>query len=95
VFYSRMKGRLEEEVMALGLASCNILRPGILDGDRKESRPSERFALGVLRKIPAWTLPASARPVHVTQVARACIHADLAACSGTRIFEAGQILATV
>ena len=92
VFYSRMKGELEDEVMKLGFASCNILRPGILDGDRIENRPGERFALSLLKKLPAWTLPASARPSPGGNLAEVCIRADQQARPGVRFIDAGEIL---
>ena len=37
-FYLRTKGQLEEAIKALGFSSVNIYRPGILIGDRPESR---------------------------------------------------------
>tara|TARA_B110000971_G_scaffold213005_1_gene243226 strand:- start:874 stop:1512 length:639 start_codon:yes stop_codon:yes gene_type:complete len=40
-FYLRTKGQLEEAIKALGFASVNIYRPGILMGDRKERRSLE------------------------------------------------------
>lgn len=92
VFYSRMKGQLEMAVKGLGFSSCNLLRPGILDGDREQSRPGEQLALGLLRRVPSWALPKSARPSPVQAVARTCILADHAGRPGTRIIEAGEIL---
>jgi uncharacterized protein YbjT (DUF2867 family) len=43
-FYLRTKGRMEESVAALGFDRCDMLRPGLLLGDRREHRPLE--ALG-------------------------------------------------
>ena len=40
-FYLRTKGQLEEAITALGFARVNIYRPGILMGDREESRALE------------------------------------------------------
>ena len=45
--YPKLKGELEESVKALGFETTIILRPGILVGDRTESRPTEY----VFRKI--------------------------------------------
>lgn len=42
-----MKGQLEEAVKALEFESTVIVRPGLIVGDRQESRPAE----GVFRKI--------------------------------------------
>lgn len=92
LFYPRMKGLLEREVAELGFASCNLLRPGILDGDRTEHRPGERWALEILRHTPRWLLPASAQPNPVALVAQVCIRADWEAHPGTRVIEAAEIL---
>lgn len=39
--YSRMKGEIEEDVKDLGFDKTVILRPGLLGGQREESRPME------------------------------------------------------
>jgi len=39
--YSKMKGELEDAVKTLGFKHCVILKPGLLVGERKESRPTE------------------------------------------------------
>ncbi|KAI6822490.1 NAD dependent epimerase/dehydratase family protein-like protein [Hortaea werneckii] len=45
--YPKMKGELEEAVKALDFEHCIILRPGLIVGERNESRMAE----GVFRKI--------------------------------------------
>lgn len=49
--YPRVKGEIERDVAALPFESVQILRPGLLLGDRRESRPVEAAALMILRKI--------------------------------------------
>jgi uncharacterized protein YbjT (DUF2867 family) len=48
--YPKMKGELEEAVKALDFEHTVILRPGLLVGERQESRPAEF----VLRKIAGF-----------------------------------------
>jgi hypothetical protein len=48
--YPRMKGELEEAVKELGFEHTVILRPGLIVGQREDSRPPEF----VFRKIAAW-----------------------------------------
>jgi hypothetical protein len=48
--YPKMKGELEEAVKALDFEHTIILRPGLLVGDRQESRPAEF----VVRKIAGF-----------------------------------------
>ncbi len=90
VFYSRMKGELERDVEALGFERLRILRPGLLDGERREFRRAERWALRALRPL-APALPAAARPVHAAVVARAAIRAALDPAPGCARVEAGEI----
>lgn len=45
--YPKMKGDLEDKVNELGFEHTVILRPGLIVGDRDESRPAEF----VVRKI--------------------------------------------
>lgn len=50
-FYLRVKGETEEALRDVGLPHAVALRPSILDGDRKEERKGERFALTLARML--------------------------------------------
>lgn len=55
--YARMKGELEEAVKGLGFEKTVILRPGLIVGDRGESRPAEfviRKIAGVAGMLGNW-----------------------------------------
>jgi uncharacterized protein YbjT (DUF2867 family) len=93
IFYSRMKGELERDVETLRFPRTRILRPGLLDGERREHRAGERWALRVLRPL-APVLPASARPIPVATVARAAIAAALDPAPGTFQYEARELFRT-
>ena len=43
-FYSRVKGRMEHAVAAVGFETVHIVRPSLLLGERGERRPGERLA---------------------------------------------------
>lgn len=49
IFYSRIKGELEEGLKALAFPSLHIFRPSILLGDRRESRPAEAIGIWIGR----------------------------------------------
>lgn len=68
VFYNRVKGEAEQALGTLGLPSLVVLRPSLLDGERKEVRPGERVALKLTRPIRRL-LPRSVRPVLDVDVA--------------------------
>lgn len=77
IFYSRMKGELEDAVKELPFAYIRIIQPGILAGEREEFRLGERIGIGlmsVLGHIPGLT---AYKPYHARVVARAMIHAAL------------------
>ena len=57
--YVRMKGEIEEYVKALNFDHTIIVRPGLIGGNREESRPSEAVIRGVaavLGKINTYWL---------------------------------------
>ena len=43
-FYLRVKGEIEEALKSLGFARLDIIRPGLILGERQERRPIERLA---------------------------------------------------
>lgn len=92
IFYSRMKGELERDVEALGFPRPRFLRPSLLDGERREERPGERWALRLMRPL-APLLPASARPIRVETVARAALNAALDPAPGLRRYEGRALFA--
>ena len=53
IFYNRIKGETEAEMMEMGFESCLIFRPSLLLGDREEQRTLESFARGVYQSINA------------------------------------------
>lgn len=94
VFYNRVKGEAEAEVARLDYPSIVVLRPSLLDGERTESRPGERFALSVSRPIARW-IPARWRPVPVAAVARCLVDAVARGEPGLRIVESDRIPAAI
>jgi uncharacterized protein YbjT (DUF2867 family) len=86
VFYSRVKGKLEEAIMALGYPALTIVRPSLLLGDRDEFRLGEEIA-----KRLAWMAPAAYKPVPARDVAAALVDAARADRPGRRIIASGEI----
>lgn len=77
LFYNRMKGQLDEAVASLPFQRVTILRPSILDGDRKESRPGEKVGLAIMKLLRFIPGLRSYRPIHVRIVAHAMLKASL------------------
>jgi uncharacterized protein YbjT (DUF2867 family) len=74
-YYMRIKGQMEERIMAAGISKTVIVRPSMLMGDRAEFRFAELLAKGVMTVINPL-LSGSARKyrgIHGRTVARAMI----------------------
>jgi uncharacterized protein YbjT (DUF2867 family) len=89
-FYSRMKGELERDLAALGYPRLYLLRPGPLDGAREEPRWVERGTLGMLRPLSPL-LPAWARPIQASVVAKAALALATGGGRGTQVIEATEL----
>jgi len=90
VFYSRMKGELDEAVAQLPFQKTVIFRPSILDGDRKEKRPGEEFGLLISRVLTRFVLK-KYRPTPVDILADKMINLFLDQKEGLRIIEGLEI----
>jgi uncharacterized protein YbjT (DUF2867 family) len=89
-FYNRVKGEVEEAILALGYRSVTIARPSLLLGPRKETRLGEQVAkvLGVLA-------PARWKPVEATSVAAALVEAARRDLPGVRVLENPELASVV
>jgi len=86
-WYSRVKGRMEKDVSALGYASVHILRPSLLLGERQDKRPAEDLAQKLsplLRPLFAGPL-ARYRPVPTEDVAGAMLQLSRRPYAGVEI----------
>lgn len=87
VFYSRVKGELEDEVRGMDWPSLCLLRPSVIAGDRQESRPIERLMEHALRFAPRrW------RPVPARDIAAAMIATALQGKAGLTVLESADIV---
>jgi uncharacterized protein YbjT (DUF2867 family) len=86
VFYSRVKGELEDAVRALPYRSITIARPSLLAGVREEFRLFERIAL----RLAAFA-PRRYKPVAARRVAAALVRAADADAQGVRIIESAAL----
>lgn len=60
-FYLRVKGEMEAGLRALGFDRLDILRPGLLIGERAERRPAERIAQRIAPLIDPLLIGSLAR----------------------------------
>lgn len=91
IFYSRMKGQLDEDVQKLGFPGCFILRPPSLV--RKGSdRFGEKAGVAVLKCFNAIGLIRSWKPMPTEEVAAAMIRLAKSDKNGTNIITSQEIL---
>ena len=86
VFYSRVKGELEDALRAMGWPSLCLLRPSVIAGERQESRPLERVGEWLLRFGPS-----TYRPVAAGTIAAAMIATAQHQAAGVTILESREI----
>ena len=86
-FYARTKGEVEQAVRAIGFRSLTLCRPGLIGGDRQETRRAEGAAL-MLTRLLAPVLPKRLRINPAAVIAAALLDAVLAGAPGCRSIEA-------
>jgi uncharacterized protein YbjT (DUF2867 family) len=90
IFYSSVKGQIEEAVARLGFTSVTALRPSMIDGRREERRTAERIGLRAMRAV--GPLLGKYRPTPVEAIAQAMVAAGKVPSPGARVLEADAIL---
>lgn len=90
IFYSRMKGELDEAVSGLGFKNLVILRPASLTGNRKERRLMEELSIPVVRFVTKFVFK-KYRPIHGKTVAKAMINAVLNPNTDKTIWEGDEV----
>jgi uncharacterized protein YbjT (DUF2867 family) len=86
LFYSRVKGELEEALKGLGFPYLGIVRPSFLDGHRAEYRAAEHFAIRL-----GFFMPKKYKPIHGRAVAAAMIERAVADTPGVEIVESDAL----
>lgn len=91
VFYSRIKGELDEAVKELGFESVAIIRPSMLAGDRKEFRLSEKIFTPLMYAFSWVPGIRKYRPIKDVTVAGAMIRALKKNDKAYRIYELEEV----
>ena len=90
VFYSRMKGELDECIAGLGFEQCLIFRPGFLLR-RDTDRTSERFMAHVLKAVNGLGLIRKFRPLPTSILAEKLAKAPKVFGAGHHVVELDEI----
>jgi uncharacterized protein YbjT (DUF2867 family) len=86
VFYSRVKGEVEDAIRALPYQSVTLVRPSLLLGQREELRLGESIG-----KLFAKVVPRRYRPVQASAVAATIVRAAVEDRVGVRVIESKEI----
>jgi uncharacterized protein YbjT (DUF2867 family) len=86
LFYTRVKGELEDAMRTLPYRSITIVRPALLLGTRQKFRLGEEVA-----KRVGWLAPGRYKPVSASTVARVLVQAARDDTPGMRIIESDEI----
>ena len=93
IFYSRVKGELEDDLARLPFAGLAIARPSLLVGARAElgqpSRPGEEWG-SAISKIFGFLIPSNYKPIHATDVAHALL-GIVPSVAGKRVLLSGSM----
>ncbi len=93
IFYSRVKGELEEALASLPFDGLVIARPSLLEGSRAElgqrSRSGEEWGYAVSRWL-GFLIPANYKPIAASDVAAALVSA-VPSAAGKRILLSGAM----
>jgi len=90
IFYSRVKGELEQALQAIGFRSLTFVRPGLIGGERAERRGGEHFASVVLGSLEPL-LPRGWRINPAPNIARHLLEAAIAAQEGVHAVESAAL----
>ena len=90
IFYTRMKGELDESVSKIGFKNLAVLRPASLTGNRAQRRLAEELSIPVAHFITRFVFK-KYRPISDETVAKAMIAAVLKPTANKIIWEAGEV----
>lgn len=92
-FYMRVKGDVERDITRLGFDQVAILRPSVLEGDRKQSRPGEAFAVTAMTAVSRIFGGTRFKyaPIHVDTVGRAMVKLAFSDVRGVTTVESPEL----
>lgn len=90
IFYSRMKGKLEEAVKALGFSKITIFKPSLL-ARKNTDRKGEEISMKIIQFFNKIGLFRSMKPLPTDILALAMINSAKSKETGLTIIKAGEI----
>lgn len=72
IFYSRLKGEMERDLLELKIPETYILQPSLITGNRREKRTGENLSKHVMQFFD-FAIPAKYKTIHAKTIAQAMI----------------------
>ena len=93
VFYSRIKGEMENALREIGFETLQIFQPSLILGERKEQRRAERIGITAFSAMGALMLGPlrKYRPIESATIARAMIRAAFSSGCGIHVYPSDAI----
>lgn len=91
IFYSRVKGELENDLRKLDFPSLTFVRPGLIGGHREESRTGEKVGSAVLTVLGP-VLPRAWRINPAERIAAAMLDAAIRRKSGVHVISSDRLI---
>jgi|TARA_B100000902_G_scaffold400056_1_gene475286 nucleoside-diphosphate-sugar epimerase len=90
-FYLSLKGKIENEIINMGIKNTYIYRPSLLLGKRNENRFGEKIAQ-VIMPIFSFLLPKKYKPINAEFVAKSMINSSKNTINSVKIFHYEDII---
>ena len=90
IFYSRVKGQLEQALKQVGFHQLHIIRPSMLLGDRQESRQGEFIGKLIMQPL-GFLIPWQYKPIHASTVAAKIKQLSTAEDHGVRFWSGKEL----
>lgn len=92
-FYTKLKGRVEKDVLEVGIDTTCIYRPSLITGERQEKRWAEDFSKALFKIIDPLLLGRlqKYRSIRATDIALAMLKSSLLHNTGQYIYTSDQI----
>lgn len=91
IFYSRLKGEVEEVISTFGFNGLHIFRPSFILGNRKEQRSGESIFKRLFKAI-SFMLPSNLKPIEASAIATAMIAAFKSGKMGVNLYNYKEMM---
>ncbi len=90
IFYNRVKGEVQEDLMKIGFEVTHIFQPSMLRGPRLEKRSGEEIGQSVMRVL-GFLIPKKYKIIESVKVARAMLAIAKLRQAGTKIHDSAKL----